>query len=82
LSRLIDLDLGAGPYWWLTSSDVYVNGVEKLHRSDSGMGYTLGVGPRFAIGRHFGVGVSAQYLNSTSQNQFWLFCATVEYHFR
>jgi len=82
LTRLIDLDLRAGPYWWLTSSDVYVNNVEKLHRSESGVGYTLGVGPRFAIGRHFGVGVSAEYLNSTSQSQFWLFSATVEYHFR
>ena len=43
---------------------------------------TLGVGPRFAVGKNFGIGVSVDYLNSTSQNQFWLFSATLEYHFR
>ena len=48
LTRSIDLDMRAGPYWWLTTSDVYVSGVDKLHRSDNGVGYTLGVGPRFA----------------------------------
>jgi hypothetical protein len=26
--------------------------------------------------------VSAEYFNSTSQNQFWQFSATLEYHFR
>jgi hypothetical protein len=82
LARFVDLDLRAGPYWWLTTSDVYVNGAERLHRSDNGVGYTLGAAPRFAIGRNFGVGVSAEYLNSTAQSQFWLFSATVEYHFR
>ena len=78
----IDLDLRAGPYYWLTTSDVYVSGADKLHRSDSGLGYTLGVGPRFALGQHVGIGVSAEYFNSTSQNQFWQFSATLEYHFR
>ena len=62
--------------------DVYVSGVDKLHRSDNGVGYTLGVGPRFALGKHVGVGVSAEYLNSTSQSRFWLFSALLEYHFR
>jgi hypothetical protein len=81
LARSVALDLRAGPYWWLTTSDVYVNGDDRLHRSDSGMGYTLGIGPRFALGKNFGVGVSADYLNSTSQSQFWLFAATFEYHF-
>jgi hypothetical protein len=82
LVRAVDLDLRAGPYCWLTTSDVYVSGADQLHRSDSGLGYTLGVGPRFALGQHVGVGVSAEYFNSTSQNQFWLFSATLEYHFR
>jgi opacity protein-like surface antigen len=81
LVHAIDLDLRAGPYCWLTTSDVYVSGVDKLHRSDSGLGYTLGVGPRFALTEHVGIGVSAEYFNSTSQNQFWLFSATLEYHF-
>jgi hypothetical protein len=82
LAHAIDLDLRAGPYCWLTTSDVYVSGVDQLHRSDRGLGYTLGVGPRFALGQHVGVGVSAEYFNSTSQNQFWQFSATLEYHFR
>ena len=82
LAHAIDLDLRAGPYWWLTTSDVYVNGVDQLHRSDNGLGYTLGVGPRFALGQHVGIGVSAEYFNSTSQNQFWQFSATLEFHFR
>jgi len=82
LAHAIDLDLRAGPYLWLTTSDVYVSGVDKLNRSDSGLGYTVGVGPRFALGQHVGVGVSAEYFDSTSQNQFWQFSATLEYHFR
>lgn len=77
----VDLDLRAGPYWWFTTSDVYVSGADQLHRADSGLGYTLGVGPRFALGRHFGIGISADYFNSTSQNQFWQLAATFEYHF-
>jgi hypothetical protein len=81
LAHAIDLDLRAGPYYWLTTSDVYVSGVDELHRSDTGVGYTLGVGPRFALGQHVGIGVSAEYFNSTSQNQFWQFSATLEYHF-
>jgi hypothetical protein len=82
LGHVIDLDLRAGPYLWLTTSDVYVNGANQLHRSDNGLGYTLGVGPRFALGRCVGVGLSAEYFNSTSQNQFWQLSATLEYHFR
>ncbi|HEY6922165.1 MAG TPA: hypothetical protein VI653_01760 [Steroidobacteraceae bacterium] len=82
LAHIIDLDLRGGPYVWLTTSDVYVSGVNQLHRSDSGLGYTLGVGPRFAVGQHVGIGVSAEYFKSTSQSQFWQFSATLEYHFR
>jgi len=82
LTQAIDLDLRAGPYLWLTTADVYVSGVDKLNRSDNGLGYTLGVGPRFALGQHVGIGVSAEYFNSTSQNQFWQFSGTLEYHFR
>jgi OmpA-like transmembrane domain len=82
LARAIDLDLRAGPYFWLTTSDVYVSGADKLNRSDNGLGYTLGVGPRFALGQHVGIGASVEYFNSTSQNQFWQFSATLEYHFR
>ncbi|HEY2685359.1 MAG TPA: hypothetical protein VGI93_17720 [Steroidobacteraceae bacterium] len=76
----IALDLRAGPYYWITTSDVYVSGQDLLHRTDRGVGYTLGVGPRFSLGRHVGVAVGAAYLNSTSQTQFWLFSASLEYH--
>jgi hypothetical protein len=82
LARGFALDLRAGPYVWLTTADVYVSGAEKLNRSDNGMGYTLGVGPRFALGQHVGIGVSAEYFNSTSQNQFWEFSGTLEYHYK
>jgi hypothetical protein len=82
LAPAIDLDLRAGPYYWLTTSDVYVSGVDRLHSSDTGLGYTMGAGPRFALGPHVGIGVSAEYFSSTSQNDFWQFSATVEYHFR
>ena len=82
LSRAIDLDLRAGPYIWITKTDVYVNGADQLHRTDDGIGYTLGVGPRFALGQHFGVGVAADFLQSNSDNHFVVFSATLEYHFR
>jgi hypothetical protein len=82
LARTIDLDLRAGPYVWITKTDVYVNGADQLHRTDDGIGYTLGVGPRFALGQHVGVGVAADFLQSNSDNHFVVFSATLEYHFR
>ena len=82
LAGIVDLDLRAGPYVWITKTDVYVNGADQLHRTDDGVGYTLGVGPRFALGQHVGVGVSADFLQSNSDNHFVLFSATLEYHFR
>jgi hypothetical protein len=33
LVHTVDLDLRAGPYFWLTTSDVYVSGADQLHRS-------------------------------------------------
>jgi hypothetical protein len=82
VARAVDLDLRAGPYLWLTTSDVYVQGADQLHRSDHGVGYSIGLGPRFALGQSWGVGFSTEYLNSTSRNQFWQFAATLEYHRR
>jgi Abnormal spindle-like microcephaly-assoc'd, ASPM-SPD-2-Hydin len=82
LASFIDLDLRAGPYLWITRTDVYVSGADQLHRTDNGIGYTLGLGPRFAFGQHIGVGVAADFLQSTSESHFVLFSATLEYHFR
>jgi hypothetical protein len=82
LARAIDLDLRAGPYVWITKTDVYVNGADQLHRTDDGIGYTLGIGPRFALGRQVGLGVAADFLQSNSDNHFVVFSATLEYHFR
>jgi hypothetical protein len=82
LARAIDLDLRAGPYIWITKTDVYVNGTDQLHQTDDGIGYTLGVGPRFAVGQHVGIGVAADFFQSNSDNHFVVFTATLEYHFR
>ena len=41
---------------------VYVDGADQLNRTDEGIGYTLGVGPRFALGQHVGVGIGADFL--------------------
>jgi OmpA-like transmembrane domain len=82
LAHAIDLDLRAGPYVWITKTDVYVNGADQLNRTDDGIGYTLGLGPRFALGQHFAVGVGADFLQSNSDNHFVVFSATLEYHFR
>jgi hypothetical protein len=82
LAQRIDLDLRAGPYVWLTSTDVYVSGVDVLSQTDHGLGYTLGVGPRFTLAQHLGIGVGADYLQSTSDNHFVVFSATLEYRFR
>jgi hypothetical protein len=82
LAHALDLDLRAGPYLWITKTDVYVNGIDVLHRTDEGIGYALGVGPRFALGQHLGIGVAADFFQSNSDNRFVLFSATLEYHFR
>jgi hypothetical protein len=81
LAPRIAVDLRAGPYVWITKTDVWVGGVDALSRTDDGLGYTLGVGPRYALGQHLGLGISADYFDSTSQNHFVRVSATVEYHF-
>jgi hypothetical protein len=82
LAPQIALDFRAGPYLWITKTDVYVNGADVLSRTDNGPGYTLGVGPRYALGQHFGIGVSADYFRSTTENHFLQVGATLDYHFR
>jgi len=81
LAPRIAVDVRGGPYLWITRTDVSINGVDVLSRTDDGAGYTLGVGPRYALGQHLGFGVSADYFASTSENHFWRISATAEYHF-
>lgn len=81
VAQSLGFDLRAGPYLWLTSSDVYVSSADQLRRTDRGLGYTLGLGPRWVLGRHVSVGAAADYFNSTSDSRYWLFAATLEYRF-
>ncbi len=81
LAPRIAVDLRAGPYVWITKTEVSVDGVDALGRTDDGLGYTLGLGPRYALGQHLGFGISADYFASTSENHFVRGSATVEYHF-
>jgi hypothetical protein len=81
LAPRIAVDLRGGPYVWITKTQVWVDGADALSRTDDGLGYTLGVGPRYAFGQHLGFGISADYFASTSENHFWQVSATAEYHF-
>jgi len=81
LAPRVAVDLRAGPYVWITRTDVWVDGADALGRTDDGLGYTLGVGPRYALGQHLGLGISADYFASTSENHFVRASATVEYNF-
>lgn len=53
------VDLRGGPYVWITKTDVSVSGFQALSRTDDGGGYTVGIGPRYALGQHLGLGISA-----------------------
>jgi hypothetical protein len=81
LAPRIAVDLRAGPYVWITKTEVSIGGVDVLSRTDDGLGYTLGVGPRYALGQHLSFGISADYFDSTSENHFVRVSATAEYHF-
>jgi hypothetical protein len=77
----IALDIRGGPYIWITKTDVWIGGIDELSRTDDGLGYTVGLGPRFALGAHLGLGISADYFGSTSENHFVRVSGTIEYHF-
>ncbi len=81
LAPRIAVDLRAGPYVWITKTDVWLDGVDARSSTDDGLGYTLGGGPRFALGQHLGFGISADYFSSTSENHFVRVSATAEYRF-
>lgn len=82
LQPKLSLDLRAGPYRWVTHSDLWIGSAEQLNRSDRGWGWVLGLGPRYALSDHWALGLGANYFASTSDNRFVQVGATVEYHLR
>lgn len=77
----VALDLRAGPYLWNTHTKVWVASSEELSRTDRGCGYTVGIGPRYSLGRGFGLGVNADYFVSTSDNRFVQVAVSLDYRF-
>lgn len=78
----LSLDLRAGPYRWVTHSDLWIGAAEQLNRNDRGWGWVLGLGPRYALSDHWALALGANYFASTSDNRFVQVGATVEYHLR
>jgi hypothetical protein len=82
LQPQLSLDLRAGPYRWVTHSDLWVGSAEQLNRNDRGWGYVLGLGPRYALSRHWAVALNANYFASTSDNRFVQVSASIDYRLR
>ena len=49
LQPKVSLDLRAGPYRWITHSDLRIGSDVQMNRNDRGWGYVLGLGPRYAL---------------------------------
>jgi opacity protein-like surface antigen len=79
LEPKLSLDVRAGPYRWVTHSDLWVGSVQQLNRNDRGWGYTLGVGPRYALSERWALAVNANYFASTSDNRFIQVSAGIDY---
>ena len=75
-------DLRAGPYRWITHSDLRIGGDAQLNRNDRGWGYVLGVGPRYSLTEQWAVALNLNYFSSTSDNHFAQLTASVDYHLR
>ena len=82
LEPKLSLDLRAGPYRWITHSDLRIGPDVQLSRNDRGWGYVLGVGPRYALSERWAVAVNANYFASTSDNHFAQFTASIDYRLR
>ncbi|MGB6605595.1 MAG: outer membrane beta-barrel protein [Steroidobacteraceae bacterium] len=76
----LSLDLRAGPYRWVTHSDLWLGSVEQLDRNDRGWGYTLGLGPRYALSEHWALALNLNYFASTSDNRLVQLIAGIDYH--
>ena len=82
LQPKLSLDLRAGPYRWITHSDLWIGSAEQLNRNDRGWGYVLGLGPRYALTEHWAVALNAIYFASTADNRFAQIIASIEYRLR
>ena len=82
LQPKLSLDLRAGPYRWITHSDLWIGSAEQLNRNDRGWGYVLGLGPSYVLSEHWAVALNANYFASTSDNQFVQVTASIEYRLR
>jgi Domain of unknown function DUF11/Outer membrane protein beta-barrel domain/Bacterial lectin len=82
LQPKLSLDLRAGPYRWVTHSDLWFGSVEQLERNDRGWGYTLGLGPRYTLSEHWAVALNANYFASTPDNRFVQVTAAIDYRLR
>jgi hypothetical protein len=82
LQPKLSLDLRAGPYRWVTHSDLRIGSDVQLNRNDRGWGYVLGVGPRYALSDRWAVALNANYFASTSDNRFTQITASVDYRLR
>ena len=82
LQPKLSLDLRAGPYRWITHSDLWIGGAEQVNRNDRGWGYTLGLGPRYVLSEHWAVSLNADYWASTTDSRFVQVTAGIDYRMR
>jgi hypothetical protein len=75
------LETRGGPYRWRTDTRVWLGPVLALERVDRGIGYTVGVGPRYQATRALAVSVNFDYFYSTSENSFWQETIGADYRF-
>jgi hypothetical protein len=75
------LETRGGAYRWRTDTRVWLGPVLALERVDRGIGYTVGVGPRYQATRTLGVSVNFDYFYSTSENRFWQETIGADYRF-
>ena len=70
-----------GGYRWRTDTRVWLGPVLALERVDRGIGYTLGLGPRYQATGAVGVSVNFDYFSSTTDNRFWQETIGADYRF-
>jgi uncharacterized repeat protein (TIGR01451 family) len=82
LQPKLSLDFRAGPYRWITHSDLRIGDEDQVNRNDRGWGYLLGLGSRYALSEHWAVALNVNYFASTSDNRFAQVTAGFDYHLR